>query len=128
MIGADDIDAFFDPDEFGCTAQFIEPGRGPRSVDGMIGAPQKSNPLYRAGRDFNAANVRGRPRQMFLQIPTRELPENWSKTTVVLDGVSYSIAEAEPIDRLRTALTLTPPVDRASSAGAQDSWRASPSI
>lgn len=127
MIGADDIDAFFDPDEFGCTAQLIEPGREPRSVDGMIGAPQKSQPLYRSGRDFNAANIKGKPRQMILQIPTRDLPENWSKTLVVLDGISYSIAEAEPIGRLRTALTLTPPVDRA-SAGAQDSWRASPSI
>ena len=125
MIGEDDLASFYDSDEFGCVAQLLEPGREPRKVDGMIGAPPASGPMYRTGIDPGAANVRAKPRQMLLQIPSRELPEDWPATKVELDGRSYSITEAEPLGRLRTVLTLIPWGDRSAPAGAQGRWQAS---
>ncbi|OEC32872.1 hypothetical protein SAMN05216600_12822 [Pseudomonas cuatrocienegasensis] len=125
MIGDDDFDSFFDPEEFGCTVQLIEPGREARAVNGMWGEPQKSGRLYRSGVDPNAANVRVKPNQASLQLPRDEVPLNWKATKVVTDDAEYSIAAAEPLGRLRTLLTLVPYGNRAAPAGERGKWQAS---
>lgn len=125
MIGDDDFDSFFDPEEFGCTVQLIEPGLEARSVNGMWGAPAKSGRLYRSGVDPNAANLRVKANQVSLQLPREEVPLNWKTTKVVTDDAEYSIAAAEPLGRLRTLLTLVPYGNRAAPAGERGKWQAS---
>jgi hypothetical protein len=125
VIGDDDFATFFDPSEFGCTVQLIEPGRAPRDVDGMFGKPETSGGVYRAGVDPSAAMVRGTPKQRHLQLPRGEVPEAWKATKVVADGATYSIADVEPLGRLRSLLTLTPYGDRAAAPGERGKWQVS---
>ncbi|MHC8341748.1 head-tail joining protein [Pseudomonas sp. RT6P73] len=125
MIGDDDFATFFDPDEFGCTVQLIEPDRPPRDVDGMFGKPETSGGIYRAGTDPGAAQIRATPNQRHLQLPRGEVPEAWRATKVVTDGVTYSIADVAPLGRLRSLLTLTPFGDRAAAPGERGKWQVS---
>lgn len=125
MIGADDFSSFYDPDEFGCTALLFEPGYAARSVNGMLGAPSESGRLYRSGIDPSASSLRVRPDQVKLQLPRGEVPANWKLTKVALDGVEYSIANVEPLGRLRSLLTLVPYGDRAVQPAERGKWQAS---
>ena len=125
MIGDDDFATFFDPDEFGCTVQMIEPGRPPRDVDGMFGKPETSGGVYRAGVDPSASQVRAAPKQRHLQLPRREVPEAWKTTKVVAEGLEYSIVDVEPLGRVRSLLTLTPFGDRAAAPGERGKWQVS---
>ncbi|MEN1515623.1 hypothetical protein, partial [Pseudomonas aeruginosa] len=61
MIGEDDLEAMFDPDEFGLRLVLIEAGKPAREVLGMQNPRDRSGPLYRSGIDPNAANLRVRP-------------------------------------------------------------------
>lgn len=125
MIGDDDFATFFDPDEFGCTVQLIEPGQKARDVDGMFGKPDGSGGIYRSGIDPNTAQTRGTPKQRHLQLPRGEVPADWSRTKVVADGLQYSIGDVEPLGRLRSLLTLVPYGDRDAPPGDRVKWRAS---
>ena len=125
MIGDDDFASFFDPGEFGCTVQLLEPGRGPRSVDGMFGKPETSGGLFRAGLDPGAAQVRATPKQRHLQLPRGEVPAEWSTTKVVADGAIYSIADIAPLGRVRSLLTLVPVGDRSAAPGERGKWQVS---
>lgn len=125
MIGDDDFDSFYDPDEFGCRVQLIEPGREPRSVDGMYGKPGTTGSLYRAGIDPGAAQVKVKPLKTHLQLSNREVPVNWKTTKVVADGVEYSITDVEPFGRVRSVLTLIPFGDRDAQPAERGTWRAS---
>lgn len=125
MIGDDDFESFFDPDEFGCTVQLIEPGKAPRDVDGMFGKPGASGALYRTGIDPGAAQMKVKPLKEHLQLPTREVPVNWKTARVVSDGVSYSITDVEPLGRVRSVLTLIPFGDRDAQPVERNKWRAS---
>lgn len=125
MIGDDDFSTFFDPDEFGCVVQLIEPGKVPRDVAGMFGKPGASGALYRAGIDPGASQVRVKPLKEHLQLATREVPANWKLTRVISDGVSYSISDVEPLGRVRSLLTLIPFGDRDAQPVERKPWRAS---
>ena len=125
MIGDDDFASFFDPDEFGCTVQLIEPGREPRKVDGMYGKPGATGALYRAGIDPGAAQVKVKPLKEHLQLGNRDVPINWKITKVVADGVEYSITDVEPVGRVRSVLTLIPFGDREAQPVERGKWRAS---
>jgi len=124
VIGADDLDALYDPDEFGCTVQVIEPGREARQVNGMLGAPARSGRQYRSGMDPNAANLRVRPDQVLLQMATSAVPQDRT-AKIVVDGVEYSVGSVEPLGRLRSLLTLVPYGNRAAPAGERGRWKAS---
>jgi len=124
VIGADDLDALYDPDEFGCTVQVIEPGREARTVNGMLGAATRSGRQYRSGVDPNAANLRVRPDQVLLQMATAAVPQDRT-AKVVVDGVEYSVGNVEPLGRLRSLLTLVPYGNRAAPAGERGRWQAS---
>lgn len=125
MIGDDDFESFFDPDEFGCRVQLIEPGRDPRSVNGMYGKPGSTGSLYRAGIDPGAAQVKVKPLKEHLQLSNREVPVNWKTTKVVAEGVEYSITDVEPVGRVRSVLTLIPFGDRDAQPAERGTWRAS---
>jgi len=125
MIGDDDFATFFDPEEFGELAQFIDPGVEPRDVAGIRGAPSKSGGIYRGGIDPGAANVRAVPLQEHFQISNRELPPKWKETKVIFRGAQWSIVNVEPLGRVRTLLTLVPFGDRAAPPGERGTWRAS---
>ena len=125
MIGDGDFASFFDPGEFGCTVQLIEPGRPPRAVGGMFGKPETSGGVYRAGVDPNASTVRATPKQRHLQLPRGEVPGNWQATKVVADDVTYSIVDVAPLGRLRSLLTLTPFGDRSAAPGERGKWQIS---
>lgn len=124
MIGADDLDELYDPDEFGCTVQVIEPGREARTVNGMLGAPTRSGRQYRSGVDPNAANLRVKPDQVLLQMATAAVPQDRT-AKIVVDGVEYSVGNVEPLGRLRSLLTLVPYGNRAAPAGERGRWQAS---
>ena len=125
MIGDDDFASFFDPDEFGVRVRLIEPGRDAREVDGMLGKPETSGGVYRAGVDPNASTVRAAPKQRHLQLPRGEVPADWQATKVVADDVTYSIADVAPLGRLRSLLTLTPFGDRTAAPGERGKWQVS---
>ncbi|EKT4458353.1 hypothetical protein G7007_18820 [Pseudomonas entomophila] len=125
MIGDDDFETFFDPDEFGAVVVLVEPGQQPRDLAGMFGKPAPEASLYRGGIDPGAANVRGRAAQEHFHIATRQLPANWRTAKVLVDGAEFSIANAQPFGRLRTVLTLVPYGDRAAPAGERGKWQAS---
>lgn len=125
MIGDDDFSSFFDPDEFGCVVQLIEPGQEPRNVAGMFGKPGATGALYRTGIDPGAAQMKVRPLKEHLQLPTREVPISWKATRVVSDGVTYSITDVEPLGRVRSVLTLIPFGDRDAQPAERGKWRAS---
>lgn len=125
MIGADDLADFFDPDEFGCTAQLIEPGKAPVAVVGMFGKPEKSGGLYRGGIDPGAAQIRGKGIQEHLQLATSQVPAAWKTAKVVSGGIEYSITAVEPLGRVRSVLTLIPYGDRAVAPAERGKWQAS---
>ncbi|RMO79773.1 hypothetical protein ALQ33_200030 [Pseudomonas syringae pv. philadelphi] len=125
MIGDDDFETFFDPDEFGEKAQIIEPGAAPRDVVGIPGKPAGSDGIYRGGIDPNAANLRAVPLQQNIQIPARDLPKEWKLVKVQYRGSLWSIGNVEPLGRLRKLLTLVPYGDRAAPAGERGKWQAS---
>lgn len=108
MIGADDLDDLYDPDEFGCELRLVEQGQQARPCRGMWSQPVKSGRLTRTGVDPNGATLRTRPDQRHLQIANANLPANWKTTKVQAGGAEWAITAAEPLGRLRTLLTLVP--------------------
>lgn len=108
MIGEDDLEAFFDPDEFGLRLVLVEDSKPAREVLGMQNPRERSGPLYRSGIDPNAANLRVRPDQVKVQIATRDVPALYRAQRIELDGASWSIANVEPLGRLRSLMTLVP--------------------
>lgn len=108
MIGEDDLEAFFDPDEFGLRLVLIVDGLPGREILGMQNPRDRSGPLYRSGIDPNAANLRVRPDQVKVQIATRDVPELYRAQRIELDGVAWSIANVEPLGRIRSLMTLVP--------------------
>ncbi|EOJ3048141.1 hypothetical protein ACWYIM_005813 [Pseudomonas aeruginosa] len=125
MIGAEDLGDFFDPDEFGTTVQLLEPGQPARTVSGLEAAPGVSGRQYRSGVDPNASNLRVNPAQVKLQLARGDVPTGWKQTKALLAGVEYSIANVEPLGRLRMLLTLIPYGDRSAPAGERGKWQAS---
>ena len=117
MIGDDDQDGFFDPEEFGCTVTLIEPGRDGRPVNGMWGVPLGFGRMQRANGVRAAAQVRATPDSRVLQLPNAEAPVHFKLAKVVdEEGVAYSITEIAPHGRLRKLLTLVPYGDRQARA------------
>ena len=108
MIGEDDLEALFDPDEFGLRLVLIVDGQAPREILGMQNPRDRSGPLYRSGIDPNAANLRVRPDQVKVQVATRAVPELYRAQRIELDGVAWSIANVEPLGRIRSLMTLVP--------------------
>lgn len=108
MIGEDDLEAMFDPDEFGLRLVLIVDGQAPREILGMQNPRDRSGPLYRSGIDPNAANLRVRPDQVKVQVATRDVPELYRAQRLEIDGVAWSIANVEPLGRIRSLMTLVP--------------------
>lgn len=113
MIGADDLQDFFDPEEFGCAVQLIERGQLPRSVNGMWGIPVAIGRMQRSGSPSTGSTMRVKPGMDYLQLPNDEVPADYTTTKVVADDAEYSITEVAPLGRLRSLLTLVPYGDRA---------------
>lgn len=108
MIGEDDLEAMFDPDEFGLRLVLVVDGQAPREILGMQNPRDRSGPLYRSGIDPNAANLRVRPDQVKVQVATRDVPELYRAQRLEIDGVAWSIANVEPLGRIRSLMTLVP--------------------
>lgn len=108
MIGEDDLEAFFDPDEFGLRLVLIVDGQAPREILGMQNPRDRSGPLYRSGIDPNAANLRVRPDQVKVQVATSDVPELYRAQRIEVAGVAWSIANVEPLGRIRSLMTLVP--------------------
>lgn len=108
MIGEDDLAAFFDPDEFGLRLVLIEGGKPAREVLGMKNPRDRSGPLYRSGIDPNAANLRVRPDQVKVQVATSDVPALYRAQRIELEGATWSIANVEPLGRIRSLMTLVP--------------------
>lgn len=125
MIGEDDLEDLFDPDEFGVEAVLLEVGQPSRPLRGTLGAPRASGGLYRSGADPNAAQLRVKPSQQILTVAASAVPAGWKLAKVVLRGAEYSIAAIEPVGRIRTALILVPYGDAASQPEERGKWRAS---
>lgn len=116
MIGDDDFDSFFDPDEFGCTVTLLEQGREARPVNGMWGQPAAQGRIQRSGNLKTSAQVVAKPNQRVLQVPNDEVPKDFASVKLVADDAEYSIVDSAPIGRLRTLLTLVPFGDREARA------------
>lgn len=125
MIGDDDFASFFDPDEFGVRVRVIEPGRDPRDVDGMLGKPEVSGRIYRAGVDPGAAKTSAKLSRKYLQLPRAETPAGPVGTKVVIDRVEYAVTDIEPLGRVRSLLTLIPWAERENQPAERGKWRAS---
>lgn len=109
MIGDDDFDSFFDPEEFGCTVTLIEPGREARPVNGMWGVPLGIGRMQRANGVRAAAQVRATPDSRVLQLPNADAPVDYAAAKVIdEEGFEHSITEVVPHGRLRKLLTLIP--------------------
>lgn len=108
MIGEDDLEALFDPEEFGLRLVLIVDGQPPREILGMQNPRDRSGPLYRSGIDPNAANLRVRPDQVKVQVATSAVPELYRAQRIEVDGVAWSIANVEPLGRIRSLMTLVP--------------------
>ncbi|MBF7051756.1 MAG: hypothetical protein ABGX76_04370 [Cobetia sp.] len=117
MIGDDDWDSFFDPDELGVLVELHVPDQRPVTVGGMWSKPHGRETLRRAYT--NGAGLRGEPDEKPLQIATRDLPDAWRETRVVVEGVAYAIGDVISLGRLRTDLLLTPWQERSDTHG---SW------
>lgn len=116
MIGDDDWDVFFDPDELGVLVRFHVPGEVvPRETGGMWGEPRGDVKLRRGGSGGTGLSVK--PGERPLQIAARELPDDWRETRVVVAGVDYAISSADALGRLRVLLTLTPWKERVTGHG-----------
>lgn len=126
MIGEDDLEDFFDPDEFGVKVTVLEDGRPARPLRGTLGAPRASGGMYRSGSDPNAAQLRVKPAQEILTVANSAVPAGWQRVKVLLRGVEHSIAKVEPVGRLRTALVLVPYGDIAMQPPERGKWQASP--
>lgn len=125
MIGDDDFASFFNPDEFGVRVRLIEPGRDARDVDGMLGKPETTGRVYRAGVDPGAAKTNSRLDRKFLQLPRGETPVEKVGTKVVIDRHEYAVTDIEPLGRVRSLLTLIPWGDREEQPVERGKWRAS---
>lgn len=114
MIGDDDWASFYDPDEFGCELQLVL-GGDVREVPGMLGAPREPDQLRTGNR--NQGGVRAKPGEIIAQVPRSELPSDWAKRQVFLDGKIYTAVEAIPIGRIRVGLVLIPYSEREKTHG-----------
>lgn len=114
MIGDDDWETFFDPDEFGCEVRLVV-GADVIQTTGMLTAAGEPDRL-RAGQSTQGG-VRAKPGERLLQIATRDLPSDWPERRVELDIGLFSAVEAVPIGRLRTGLILVPHSERTTSHG-----------
>ncbi|MOA32389.1 hypothetical protein D3C78_1536040 [compost metagenome] len=81
--------------------------------------------MYRSGVDPNASNLRARPVQEKLQLARADVPVDWKLAKVVIAGAEYSIANVEPLGRIRSLLILVPFGDRSAPAGERGKWQAS---
>lgn len=118
MIGDDDWATFFDPDEFGVEVVLHAPGVPPSPpFGGMWSRPPGRETVRRPGP--KGTGLRVAPDERRLQIPSRDLPDDWRETRVEVDGVSYAIGDLADLGRLRVELILTPWQERSESHG---SW------
>jgi hypothetical protein len=115
MIGADDLDSFFDPEEFGCEVLIVG-ADGSVKVNGMWGDPAAFGRLQRPGVAKNAAQTEVRFDEKVLQLPNEDVPQAWQQCRVVDGGVEFSITRVAPHGRLRSLLTLVPYGDRKARA------------
>lgn len=113
MIGADDLESFYDPEEFGCRVLIIDGAGSAAEVLGMWGDPTAFGRLQRPSVDKGAAQLRVQPNQKVLQIPNEDVPADWRGVKVLEDDVEFSIVDVVPHGRLRSLLTLVPYGDRA---------------
>lgn len=114
MIGDDDWESFFDPDEFGCELRLVRDGDVIELL-GMLGAPSEPDRL-RIGNKAQGG-VRAKPGEIICQVPRSDLPSDWPKRQVFLDGKTYTAVEAIPIGRMRTGLVLVPYSERSETHG-----------
>lgn len=124
MISAEDRAALHDPDEFGVEAVLHEPGRAPAHISGMWGRPLGANEIRRSQTSTSASSTRVAAGASVLQLFNEDMPLDWRNTRVVVDEREYSIAQYDPIDRLRTACVLIAWGDReARQVGSEASGR-----
>lgn len=114
MIGDDDWESFFDPDEFGCELRLVL-GGDVREVPGMLGAPREPDYLRRSNKA--KGGVRAKPGEIIVQVPVSELPADWPERQVHLDGKVYTAVESLPIGRIRVGLVLVPYSEREKAHG-----------
>lgn len=123
MIGEDDFESFYDPDEFGGVVTVHEVGKEPRDVAGIFGAPAARGGVYRAGIDPGAAQVRATPDQVQFQMANGSVPRPFLSVRVMVKGKAYVIADVEPIGRFRSLVTMTPDGSRAGAdSGELGKW------
>lgn len=91
----------------------------------MEEARNQSGKVYRSGSDPGAANLRVRPNQIKFQVALCDLPDEWQRTKVLLRRREYSIANTEPLGRLRMLLTLVPFGTQDDQPEERGKWRAS---
>ncbi|RXU06995.1 MULTISPECIES: hypothetical protein [Pseudomonas syringae group] len=123
MIGDDDFESFYDPDEFGGVVTVHEQGKAPRDVPGIFGKPVARGGVFRAGIDPGAAQVRAAPDQLQFQMANSSVPKPFLSVKVVANGKAYLIADVEPLGRFRSLVTMTPDGGRAGSdSGELGKW------
>ena len=118
MIGDDDWDTFFDPDELGVLVELHVPNEPtPREIGGMWSKPAGRETVRRAYT--SGAGLRVAPDEKPLQIAERDLPADWRETRGGVDGIEYAIGDLVSLGRLRVELILTPWQQRSDTHG---SW------
>lgn len=109
MIGADDLDDFFDPDEFGCEVRLVV-GDDVIEIRGMLRPAPQPTELRQGNR--SQGGVRSKPGERELQIAAHDLPADWPDRRVELDQGHYTAVEVLPVGRVRVGLVLVPYSER----------------
>lgn len=104
MIGDDDFDTFYDPDEFGTEARLI--GDDERPVCGLLLEHGHFNKLWRD--PGGKGGIKAQPNAMRFQLPASDVPADPENYVLRLAGADYSIVGAEPAGHGRAELVLVP--------------------
>ena len=104
MIGDDDFDTFYDPDDFGTEARLI--GDDERTVCGLLLKGGKFNKLWRD--PGGKGGIKAQQTSLRFQLPSMQVPVDYQDYVLRVEGADYSITDVEPAGTGRSELVLVP--------------------
>ena len=105
MIGDDDFNVFYNPDDYGTTLTLVHPSGGQRPLVVLLDTDVGDSGVRTNGRS-NSKTIRLKTKTA--RVAKSALPADYSEYLVLLDGHRWRITDDDEISPSETRIVLTP--------------------